>query len=162
MRQRRAGFDFGLLCGTILNKPLGAGHADPRGSVPYNQALSERRVARVKNFLTEHGVPEGSIETKALGDQHNLTAAEVKASVEQNPELTKEERARVLRNERTIILASNRRVDVTLSTTGEVSARQFPFNAADSLTLIGGRQAAAKKALPAAKKTPPKKGPPKK
>ncbi|MBZ5682569.1 MAG: OmpA family protein [Acidobacteriia bacterium] len=138
------------------------GHADPRGSVPYNQALSERRVARVKNFLTEHGVPEGSIETKALGDQHNLTAAEVKASVEQNPELTKEERARVLRNERTIILASNRRVDVTLSTTGEVSARQFPFNAADSLTLIGGRQAAAKKALPAAKKTPPKKGPPKK
>jgi outer membrane protein OmpA-like peptidoglycan-associated protein len=137
------------------------GHADPRGSVPYNQALSERRVARVKSFLIEHGVPEGSIETKALGDQHNLTADEVKASVEQNPELTKEERARVLRNMRTIILASNRRVDVTLSTTGEVSVRQFPFNAADSLTLIGGRQAAAKKAPPA-KKAPTKKAAPKK
>ncbi len=115
------------------------GHADRRGSVEYNQALSERRVTRVKGFLVEHGVPEGAIETKALGDQHNLTEDEVKASVEQNPQLTTEERARVLRNMRTIILASNRRVDVTLSTTGQVSTRQFPFNAEDSLTLIGGR-----------------------
>jgi hypothetical protein len=41
---------------------------------------------------------------------------------------------------RTILLASNRRVDVTLSTTGQESVRQFPFNAADSLTLIGGRE----------------------
>src|SRR4029077_499810 len=29
------------------------GHADPRGSVQYNQALSERRVAKVKSFLVE-------------------------------------------------------------------------------------------------------------
>ncbi len=35
------------------------GHADMRGSVEYNQALSERRVARVKSFLVEQGVPEG-------------------------------------------------------------------------------------------------------
>ena len=41
---------------------------------------------------------------------------------------------------RTILLASNRRVDVTLSTTGQESVKQFPFNAADSLTLIGGRE----------------------
>ncbi len=137
------------------------GHADIRGSVPYNQALSERRVARVKSFLVEHGVPEANIETKALGDQHNLTAAEVKASVEQNPELTKEERARVLRNMKTIIWASNRRVDITLSTAGgtETSLRQYPFNATDSLTLIGGREAARKAAAkaPGAKKAPAKK-----
>jgi outer membrane protein OmpA-like peptidoglycan-associated protein len=132
------------------------GHADPRGSVAYNQALSERRVARVKSFLVEHGVPEGLIETKALGDQHNLTADEVKASVEQNPQLTKEEQARTLRNIQTIILASNRRVDVRLSTTGEVSTRQFPFNAEDALTLIGGRTP-AKKAPPAKKVAPQKK-----
>jgi outer membrane protein OmpA-like peptidoglycan-associated protein len=131
------------------------GHADPRGSVPYNQALSERRVARVKSFLVEHGVSEGLIETKALGDQHNLTADEVKASVEQNSQLTKEERARTLRNMRIIILASNRRVDVRLSTTGEVSAREYPFNAEDALTLIGGRTP-VKGAAPA-KKTAPKK-----
>ena len=129
-----------------------AGHADTRGSAPYNQALSERRVARVKSFLVGHGVPEASIETQALGDQHNLTAAEVKASVEQNPDLTQEERARVLRNIKVIIWASNRRVDITLNAAGqtETSVRQYPFNAADSLTLIGGREAAKK--APAAKK----------
>jgi outer membrane protein OmpA-like peptidoglycan-associated protein len=128
------------------------GHADVRGSVPYNQALSERRVARVKSFLVEHGVPEDVIETKAMGDQHNLTAAEVKASIQENPQLTQEERTRVLRNMRTIIWASNRRVDITLSTaTGtETSVRHYPFNAEDSLTLIGGREAAYKAA--AAKK----------
>ena len=131
------------------------GHADPRGSVEYNQALSERRVARVKSFLVEHGVSEALIETKALGDQHNLTADEVKASLDQNPQLTAEERARTLRNMTTIILASNRRVDIRLSTTGEVSTRQFPFNAEDALTLIGGRTP-VKKAAPA-KKAPPKK-----
>jgi outer membrane protein OmpA-like peptidoglycan-associated protein len=128
------------------------GHADVRGSVPYNQALSERRVARVKSFLIEHGVPEANLETKALGNQHNLTAAEVKASVEQNPDLTKGERTRVLRNMKTIIWASNRRVDITLNTAGqtETSVRQYPFNATDSLTLIGGREAPKK--APAAKK----------
>jgi hypothetical protein len=117
-------------------------------------------VARVKSYLVEHGVPEANIETKALGDQHNLTAAEVKASVEQNSELSKEERARVMRNMKTIIWASNRRVDITLSTAGqtETSVRQYPFNATDSLTLIGGREVVKK--APAAKKgtkAPPKK-----
>jgi outer membrane protein OmpA-like peptidoglycan-associated protein len=134
------------------------GHADVRGSVPYNQALSERRVARVKSYLVENGVPEDHIDTKALGDQHNLTADEVKASVEQNPEITTEERGRVLRNMKTIIWASNRRVDVTLNTgqgKTETSVRQYPFNAADSLSLIGGREAEKKAA---AKKAPAKKG----
>ena len=37
------------------------GHADVRGSVPYNQALSERRVARVKSVLVEQGVPEANL-----------------------------------------------------------------------------------------------------
>jgi outer membrane protein OmpA-like peptidoglycan-associated protein len=135
------------------------GHADVRGSVPYNQALSERRVARVKSFLVEQGVPEADLDTKAFGDQHNLTAAEVKSAVEQNPELTKEERARFLRNLTVIKWASNRRVDVTLNVAGqtETSVRQYPFNAADSLTLIGGREAdrkaAAAKKAPAAKTT---------
>jgi len=132
------------------------GHADVRGSVPYNQALSERRVARVKSYLVQNGVPEANIETKALGDQHNLTAAEVKASVDENTDLTKEERARVLRNMKTIIWASNRRVDITLNAAGQTqtSVRRYPFNATDSLTLIGGREAA--KPAPAAKKAPKK------
>jgi outer membrane protein OmpA-like peptidoglycan-associated protein len=129
------------------------GHADPRGSAAYNQALSERRVERTRGFLVDNGVPADNIETKAFGAQHNLTPAEVKSSVEQNPELTPGERQRILRNMRTIILASNRRVDITLSTTGQTSVRQFPFNAADSLSLIGGRET---KAAPPAKKTAPR------
>jgi len=119
------------------------GHADPRASVAYNQALSERRVERTKRFLIEHGVPEANIETKAFGEERNLTADQVKDAVEKNPELTTEQRQRVLDNLQTILLASNRRVDVTLSTTGQKSIREYPFNAADSLTLL--QQKGAKK-----------------
>jgi outer membrane protein OmpA-like peptidoglycan-associated protein len=136
------------------------GHADRRGSVEYNEALSQRRVDRTKNFLVQNGVPADHIDTKALGKQHNLTDAEVKASIDGNPSITAEERKRILRHELTVIMASNRRVDVTLSTTGQSSVKQFPFNAADSLTLIGGRE--KPKAPPAAKKPAAKKPPLKK
>jgi outer membrane protein OmpA-like peptidoglycan-associated protein len=119
------------------------GHADPRGSAEYNQALSERRVERTKRFLIDHGVPAANLETKAFGEQKNLDEAQVRDGVEKNPELTPEQRQRVLDNMKTILLASNRRVDVTLSTTGQRSVREFPFNAADSLTLL--QQSAAKK-----------------
>jgi outer membrane protein OmpA-like peptidoglycan-associated protein len=124
------------------------GHADIRGSAAYNQALSERRVARVKSFLVEQGVPEADIETQAFGAQHNLTTEEVKTSIEQNNELTSEERKRELARINVIKLASNRRVDVTLNSAGrtETSTRQFPFNSTDALSLIGGRESEAKRA----------------
>ena len=104
------------------------GHADPRGSEEYNQALSERRVDRTKRFLVEQGVPEASIQTKAFGKQQNLTDTEVKDAVERNPELSPEERQKVLNNMQTIVLASNRRVDITL----EVGA------ATESITVEAG------------------------
>ncbi len=128
------------------------GHADPRGSVEYNQALSERRVDRTKSFLIEHGVPESSIQTKAFGEQQNMTEDEVKGAVVQNPELSADQKQSVLTNMNTILLASNRRVDITLNTTGQQSLRQYPFNAADSLTLLspenkrGNKPAQLKKA----------------
>jgi outer membrane protein OmpA-like peptidoglycan-associated protein len=115
------------------------GHADPRGSVQYNQGLSERRVDRVKHFLVEQGVPAASLQTKAFGKQENLNDAQVRDAVERNPELSPQDRQRVLTNMRTIVLASNRRVDITLSSVGQESqesVRQYPFNAADSLTLL--------------------------
>jgi outer membrane protein OmpA-like peptidoglycan-associated protein len=121
------------------------GHADHRGSVEFNQKLSERRVERVRAFLIEQGVPEADIEIKAYGKEDNLTDEQVTAEVESNPELTPEERQRVLKNMVVIRMASNRRVDVTLSTTGQTSVRQFPFNTTDALTLIGGREGEAKK-----------------
>jgi len=131
------------------------GHADHRGSAEYNQALSERRVNSTKSFLIAQGVPEANIEVKAFGKGDNLTDAEVKDSVENNANLSAEERQRVLKNINVIRMASNRRVDITLSTTGQVSTRQFPFNAEDSLTLIGGRT--PPKAIAPKKKVPPKK-----
>lgn len=132
------------------------GHADQRGTAAYNQALTERRVARVKSFLVEQGVPEALIDTKAFGAERNLTTEQVKESVMQNTELTTEERKRELARIDVIRLASNRRVDVTLNAGGttETSVRQFPFNATDALTLIGGRESQKK---PAATRRTPKK-----
>jgi outer membrane protein OmpA-like peptidoglycan-associated protein len=137
------------------------GHADIRGTDAYNQALSERRVERVRAFLVQQGVPESDIEVKAYGKQRNLTLEEVKGSVEKNAELTTEERRRALARINVIKLASNRRVDVTLNAgaQSETSARQFPFNAADAMTLIGGRSPAKGTTPPARKKPAPKKKP---
>jgi len=133
------------------------GHADHRGSAAFNQALTERRVARVKSYLVEQGIPESAIDTKAFGAERNLTTQQVKESVQQNSDLTSEERKRALARIDIIRMASNRRVDVTLNAGGasETSVRQFPFNAADALSLIGGRQGQVKK--PATTKTAPKK-----
>jgi outer membrane protein OmpA-like peptidoglycan-associated protein len=132
------------------------GHADHRGTPAFNQALTERRVARVKSFLVEQGVPESAIDTKAFGAERNLTTEQVKESVLQSTELTTEERKRALARIAVIRMASNRRVDVTLNAGGatETSVRQFPFNAADALTLIGGREGQVKK--PATKRAPKK------
>ncbi len=130
------------------------GHADPRGSVAYNQSLSERRVDRVKRFLVGGGVPAANIETKSFGEQQNLTDKQVKDAVERNPELSPEDRARALKNLRTIILASNRRVDIVLSNAGQASqqsVREYPFNAADSLALLD-QEATNKPTKPAASK----------
>jgi outer membrane protein OmpA-like peptidoglycan-associated protein len=123
------------------------GHADVRGSDAYNQTLSERRVAAVKSFLVENGIPEANIDTLAFGKQRNLSVDEVKQAIQNNPELTPEERQRAVKRIMILKWASNRRVDVTLKAAGQTehSVRQFPFNAADSLTLIGGREGEAKK-----------------
>ena len=134
------------------------GHADHRGSAAFNQALTERRVARVKSFLVQQGVPEAAIDTKAFGKERNLTTEQVKESVQQNTELTSEERKRALARIDVIRMASNRRVDITLNAGGasETSVRQFPFNAADAMSLIGGRGQVKK---PATTKRTPKKPP---
>jgi hypothetical protein len=101
----------------------------------------------VKGFLVALGIPAANIQTEAFGEQQDLTDKQVKDGVERNPELSPEERQKVLKNMRMIILASNRRVDITLSNVGQTSqqsVREYPFNAADSLTLL--REAETKKA----------------
>ena len=112
------------------------GHADVRGSEEYNKGLTERRVNRTRNFLVEHGVLATSIDTRSFGKDDNLNEEQVKEQIAQNPELTSDNRRQMLSNLRVLVLANNRRVDVTLSTTGQQSVRGYPFNAKDYLALI--------------------------
>ena len=44
------------------------GHADPRGTDPYNQSLSERRVNNIRDALVNAGVSTGKIHTGAFGE----------------------------------------------------------------------------------------------
>jgi outer membrane protein OmpA-like peptidoglycan-associated protein len=113
-----------------------SGHADPRGTPEYNKSLTERRVERTKSFLVEHGVSADHFELKAFGEENQLTADQIKQQMAENPDLSPEDRQNMLRNLRVLVLANNRRVDVTLSTTGQQSVRRYPFNAKDFLALI--------------------------
>jgi outer membrane protein OmpA-like peptidoglycan-associated protein len=121
------------------------GHADVRGTAEYNQALTERRVNRAKSFLVEQGVPEADIDTRAVGKEQQLTTEQVRALVEQNPDLSDVEKKKVLRRLSVIVLAQNRRVDISLSTTGQQSVQLYPFNAADSMTLLNEKAPAPRK-----------------
>ncbi len=112
------------------------GHADHRGTPAYNQALSERRVQITKRFLVGLGIPDANILTKAYGEEDNMTPEQVKQLVEQHPNLSQEKKDKILQNLQIVTLAQNRRVDITLSSTGQQSVRQFPFNAEDALTLL--------------------------
>lgn len=138
-----------------------SGHADVRGSVEYNQALSDRRVEIARKYLVNQGIPEASLSIRALGKDQELTADQVKDLVEKNPDLTDVEKKKVLKDLAVIVLAQNRRVDVTLTNTGQQSVQLYPFNAADSLTLLDKKSpiapAAKKAAAPAKKEAAPAK-----
>jgi outer membrane protein OmpA-like peptidoglycan-associated protein len=113
-----------------------SGHADQRGPQAYNQPLSERRAELAKKFLVEQGIPEASIETQAFGKEQNLTADQVKQQVEQDPNLSAEEREKTLQKMQTIKFAYNRRVDIGLKPTGQESAHDYPFKSQDYATLV--------------------------
>ncbi len=65
-----------------------------------------------------------------------MTPEQVKQLVEQHPNLSQEQKDKILKNLKVVTLAQNRRVDITLSSTGQQSVHQFPFNAEDALTLL--------------------------
>ena len=91
---------------------------------------------RAKNFLLEHGVPASSIQVQSFGKEQNLNAEQIRAQMNANPDLSEDDRKRMRSNLTVIVLANNRRVDVSLSTTGQQSVRRYPFNAKDALALI--------------------------
>ena len=130
---------------------LGA-HADVRGSVAFNQALSQRRADLVKNYLIEHGIPAEKIQVNAFGKDKNLTNKEVEELNAKNPNVTAEDRDRVEHNIVAFRMANNRRVDVSLSTTGQAWQRSFTYNSDDLNVLLGEKKPVAKKATHAGKK----------
>jgi len=89
-------------------------------------------------------VPADSIQTEAYGEEKNLSPDEVKQLVETNPDLSPEAREKALQKLPTVVLANNRRVDMTLSTTGEESAKNYPFLSED-YTLLADRNGPEKK-----------------
>jgi outer membrane protein OmpA-like peptidoglycan-associated protein len=120
-------------------------HADHRGSVAFNQTLTERRNTVVKNYLVQNGIPADKIQTHAFGKEKNLTTQEVKDLTAQNPNITPEERKRVDTHIDAFRMANNRRVDLRLSTTGQASQRFFPYNSDDLNILLGPVKPAARK-----------------
>ncbi len=113
-----------------------SGHADERGSQAYNQPLSERRAQLTKAFLVEQGIPEANLDTRAFGEEQNLSVDQVKQQVEQDASLSPEDRQKTLQKIQTIVLAYNRRVDITVSTTGQESTLEYPFKSQDFARLV--------------------------
>jgi len=130
---------------------LGA-HADPRGSEEYNKALTQRRLTRATDILVGNGVPADHIDAQSFGKQDQLTADQIKQQIADNPDLSADDRKQMLRNLTVMVLANNRRIDVSLSTTGQESTRRYPFNAKDFLALINTKDVEKK---PKAARTKP-------
>ncbi|MGH9718442.1 MAG: OmpA family protein [Candidatus Acidiferrales bacterium] len=104
-------------------------YADVRGSVRYNQDLSERRVERVKQFLVDQGISGDKIETAAYGKQRPLPRSEVKQLESSNPASQPKYMAR---RGRADWLAYNRRVDIILLPSGKKSTQFYPNSAPDA------------------------------
>lgn len=113
-----------------------SGHADRRGDAAYNKLLSERRAELAKQFLVEQGVPAENIETQAFGKDNNLTRDKVKQLLVQDIGLSTETRQTVMKKLGNLVLAYNRRVDLTLNATGQESALTYPINADDFASLV--------------------------
>jgi len=104
-------------------------HADERGSKPFNQDLSERRVERIKQYLVDQGISADKVETAAYGKEKPLAKTEVADLEKTNPNAPPKAR---LRDKRADWLAYNRRADIVLLPSGKKSAQFFPHNADDS------------------------------
>ena len=130
-------------------------HADVRGSRRYNQALSERRAALVKNFLVAQGVPADKIEIRADGKDQQLAQAKVKTLLSQDPEKPEKWETRHMK---TTWLAYNRRADIILQPRDIHSTENYPNDVA-SASLLWQRPMPNFKKLQKAEKLAPSEQP---
>ncbi|MGH9730255.1 MAG: OmpA family protein [Candidatus Acidiferrales bacterium] len=108
------------------------GHADVRGSALYNEALSQRRADRVKDYLVAQGISADKIETRAEGKERQLDQSEVDQLQQQNPAKPEKWMMRRVKN---TWFAYNRRVDIILQPTGQESTKFYPDGASDAKIL---------------------------
>jgi len=104
-------------------------YADERGSNPFNQSLSERRVERVKDFLVSRGIAQDKIEVSSFGKEKPLDKTAVTELQSQNPNPAPDARTK---DSRATWLAYNRRVDIVLLPKNQESQRFYPNGAPDS------------------------------
>ncbi|MFZ0580813.1 MAG: OmpA family protein [Candidatus Acidiferrales bacterium] len=104
-------------------------HADVRGSKPFNQDLSERRVERIKQYLVDQGIAADKIQTAAYGKDRPMEKSEVKTLESTNPNTPPKAR---LRNVTGDWYAYNRRADIVLQPSNKTSTQFYPHNADDS------------------------------
>ena len=104
-------------------------YADTRGSAPYNQELSERRVERIKQYLVEQGIAADKVQTAAHGKESPIDKKAVKELEATNPNQPPKAR---LKNVEGDWLAYNRRADIVLLPSEKKSAQFYPHNADDS------------------------------
>ncbi len=60
------------------------GHTDSRGTAAYNQRLSERRAASVRNYLVQMGIPANMITAYGEGEMNPVATNKTKAGRQQN------------------------------------------------------------------------------
>jgi OmpA family protein len=108
------------------------GNTDERDSKSPNNALSQRRANRVKQYLVRLGIPENKIETVAQGKDHPLDVTTVKLLHQQNPAKP----AKSLGSFQDLVWAYNRRVDLVLLPKSEQSTQYFPGTATDAKLLF--------------------------
>ena len=63
------------------------GHTDASGSAAYNKALSDRRAAAVRRYLTENGVASSRLRAMGKGESQLLNANEPDAGENRRVEI---------------------------------------------------------------------------
>ncbi len=107
-------------------------HADIRGSGSHNKSLTERRAARVKDYLVSQGISASAIDTTAVGKENQMGKDEVKELEAKNPQTPPKARAKGRAAATVNWMAYNRRVDLVLQPLGMHSTRSYPHAAGDS------------------------------
>ncbi len=94
-------------------------YADMRGSKPYNQDLSERRVERIKQYLVDQGVAADKVETAAYGKDRPMPQDQVEQLEGMNPQMPPPKRFKTKTAKHNDWLAYNRRADIVLQPSGQ-------------------------------------------